>query len=313
MSSTCNLACFRRKHIVKILSILLLQTFLFYNVGFATIDKTPSSPEETPTIQEISIDNIGVSKDIGSIKTRYKGKDEKLVIHIQDAHCNYEAQTNISKILENLSKAYNVNLVSVEGADGFIDTSWFKAFPDAEIRKEVADYFMKKGEITGAEFLSITKDYPIKLYGAENRNLYIKNLNAFTSTYPQKEEIEKYLLGIKTILGKLKGYMYTKKLKDFDNTIEKYKDKKIKFADYVRYLDNTAKTQRINIKTYPNVSILIRAIRFEKDIDFDIVNDERAALIDELSKELSKDNLSKLVNKSLAFKLGKIDGNTFYS
>ena len=192
MSSSHSLACFRRKHIVKILSIILLHAFLRYNIAFAAVDKTPPSPEKAHTVQEASIDNIGVPKDIGSVKTRYKGKDgKKLVIHIQDAHCNYEAQTNISKILENLSKAYNVNLVSVEGADGFIDTSWFKAFPDAEIRKEVADYFMKKGEITGAEFLSITEDYPIKLYGAENRDLYIKNLNAFTSTYPNKEEIEK--------------------------------------------------------------------------------------------------------------------------
>ncbi len=313
VSSTYNLACFRKKRIVKILSVLLLQTFFFYNIGFATIDKAPPSPEETPTTREISIDNIGVSKDIGSIKTRYKGKDGKLIIHIQDAHCNYEAQTNISKILENFSKTYNINLVSVEGADGFIDTSWFKAFPDAEIRKEVADYFMKKGEITGAEFLSITEDYPIKLYGAENRDLYIKNLNAFTSTYPQKEEIEKYLLGIKTILGKLKGYIYTRKLKDFDNTIEKYKDKDVTLSDYANILSVKLKRHNIDLKSYSDFAKLIYTLVYEDKIDFKVVDRERAELIDKLSKKLPKEKLQDLVVKSFSFKTGKVTAAEYYS
>jgi len=89
----------------------------------------------------------------------------KLVIHIQDVHCNYEAQSNIAKILESLARRYGLSLVAVEGAEGAIDTSWFKAFPDEEVRKEVADYFMKRGEITGPEFLSITTGYPLRLFG----------------------------------------------------------------------------------------------------------------------------------------------------
>ena len=75
-------------------------------------------------------------------------------------------------------------MISVEGAEGIVDTSWFKAFPDAEIRKEVATYFMKKGEITGAEYFSITSDYSGTIFGAETREHYIKNLKAFTKTSP---------------------------------------------------------------------------------------------------------------------------------
>jgi hypothetical protein len=314
VSSYHNLGSFRRKYIVKILSIVVLQTFIFYNAGFAAIDRTPATPKEKPLIQEISIDNIGVPKDIGSVKTRYQGKDgKKLVIHIQDAHCNYEAQTNISKILETLSKDYDVNLISVEGADGFIDTSWFKAFPDAEIRKEVADYFMKKGEITGAEFLSITEDYPIKLYGAENRNLYIKNLEAFTSTYPNKEAVEKYLTDMKTILGKLKGYIYTKKLKGFDTTIENYKAKEQTLSEYAKVLSLQLKRHKIDLKGYPDFAKLVYTLVYEDKIDFKVVDEERATLIDKLSKKLSKKKLQELVAKSFSFKTGKLTAAEYYT
>lgn len=281
---------FRNTVVSKTISILLLQTFLFYNTSFASIDKAPQPLTKDVKFKQASIDDIGISKDIGTIKTKYKGKDGKLLIHIQDAHCNYEAQTNISKILETLSKDYNINTISVEGADGYVDTAWFKSFPDAEIRKEVADYFMKKGEITGAEFLSITKDYPIKLYGAENRDLYIKNLNAFTQIYPHKQEIEKYLLDVKSVLGKLKGYIYSKDLMAFDAVTEDYKDKKKTLSDYAKVLSVQLKRHNLDLKDYPDFSKLVYTLVYEDKIDFKVVDQERANLIDAISKAVPKTN-----------------------
>jgi len=299
------------KKAIRIISVILLQTFIFYGTALGSVD-TSQPIAQSPESKVLSIDTIGLPKDIGSVKSKYQGKNGKLIIHIQDAHCNYEAQGNISKILEIFSKDYNINTISVEGADGYIDTSWFKAFPDAEIRKEVADYFMKKGEITGAEFLSITSDYPIKLFGAENRNLYIKNLNAFTTTYPHKERIEKYLLGVKSILRRLKGYVYTKKLKEFDGKIEEYKDKEITLSDYAKILSLKLKRYNVNLKAYPNFSKLIYTLVYEDKIDFDTVDGERAALIDKLSKDLPKDELQELVLQSFSFKTGKLGPDEYY-
>ena len=310
MSKNYSLNHFRKKRFVKILSLLLIQAFLFYNTGFATVDRiSPSSSQNHP----VSTKDICISRDMGTIKDVYDGEDGKLVIHIQDAHCNYEAQTNIARILEHLIKEYNVNFVAVEGADGIVDTSWFRAFPDADIRKEVADYFMKKGEITGTEFLSITSDYTFTIYGAEDRNYYIKNLNSFLESYPYKQEFVKYYNDLKVVLAKLKKLIYSKELLSLDRKMIQQKEKEIKFADYVKYLRNVAKSKGVDIKKYENFKILAEVLRFEKDIDFDVVNEERSQLIDELSKKLSKKELSELVNESLAFKLGKVDTNSFYS
>lgn len=308
-----ELVSFRRKKVLRIISIVLLQTFLCYNIGLATVERPQIPPEKDQPTEKISIEDIGISKNIGSIKSKHKGKGEKLVIHIQDAHCNFEAQENIAKILDNLIKNYNVNFVAVEGADGIVDTSWFRAFPDPEIRREVARYFMKKGEITGVEFLSITNDYPFTLYGAEDKKYYIKNLNSFLESYPYKNEFKRYYKDIKGILAKLKRFIYTKELLQLDKKINQHKEKEIKFADYARYLNDIARSKNIKIKKYENFKILIETLHYEKDIDFDVVNDERARLIDELSKEVSKDKLAVLVSKSIAFKLGKIEGNEFYA
>jgi len=112
------------------------------------------------------VEDIKVAVDFGTLKSKYAGSGDKIIIHIQDAHCNFEAQQNITKILDHMVKNYGVDMICVEGAEGVVDTSWFKAFPDEEIREEVATYFMKKGEITGTEFYSIISDDNGVIFGA---------------------------------------------------------------------------------------------------------------------------------------------------
>lgn len=296
---------------IKIISIFVAQAFLLSNIAFAVPQDKPANLSAQ---KEIIVDpeKIVIPIESGLVKSKFAGNTGRLVIHIQDAHCNFEAQSNIVKILENLYRNYNIDFIAVEGADGPIDTSWFKAFPDDEVRKEVATYFMKKGEITGPEFLSITTDYPIKLFGAETRSYYIENLNAFTSSYPSKEATEKYFNQIKTVLNKLKTYIYSEELKTIDSKMQDYESKKLPFNEYVRFLEDMAGKQKINLRQYEHLFKLISALIYEKKIDFSVTDKERASLIDELSKKLDKDTLTELVTKSLSFKIGKISSVEYY-
>jgi len=279
---------FRGGYLTKIISIVLAQAFLLCNLALAV-------PER-----------IVIPKNIGTARESREGKNEKLIIHIQDAHCNYEAQTNISRLLKDLSENYGVNLVSLEGADGDVSTEWFRAFPDAEARREAADYFVQKGELTGAEFFSITEDPSVKLVGAEDRELYFENLKAFNSVYPAREETEKYLLNLKSLLFKLKKHIYTRKLKDFDGKAERFKSGEGSLSDYAKLLRARIKEHNLNLRNYPNFAKLIYTLDYEGKINFDTVNRERASLIDKLSGTLAKGKIRELVGKSVSFKEGKI-------
>ena len=167
--------------LLKTISLILVFSFSFCNASIAAVEKSEDAQAVAEAKGKITVEDIGIAIDSGTVKNTYKGRSDKIIVHIQDAHCNYEAQSNINRILDQLWQDYGVKMISVEGAEGIVDTTWFKAFPDAEIRKEVADYFMKKGEITGAEFFSINTDYDGTIYGAEEREYYVKNLKAFTT------------------------------------------------------------------------------------------------------------------------------------
>ncbi|MFC1644146.1 hypothetical protein ACFL5C_02345, partial [Candidatus Omnitrophota bacterium] len=162
-------------------------------------------------------------------------------------------------------------MISVEGAEGLVDTAWFRAFPDVEIRKEVATYFMKKGELTGAEFFSIISDYSGTIFGAETREYYVKNLKAFTEVYPYKDMIEKYFTNMRTVANRLKSIVYPPKLKEVDSKIRAFEAKELELSDYAEYLQKNLAALGIDLEDCGNFNKLLQTLEYERKIDFDIV------------------------------------------
>ncbi|MFH1305810.1 MAG: hypothetical protein ABIH74_05375, partial [Candidatus Omnitrophota bacterium] len=311
----------RKSSLFKAISLILTVAFASYgNPAVSLAQKGLGAPEIAPAAAimpaegaGLPVEKIGISIDSGTIKSKFSGKNGKVIIHIQDAHCNYEAQTNISRMLEQLTKEYGLGMISVEGAEGVVDTAWFRAFPDAEIREEVATYFMKKGEITGAEFFSIVSDYDGIIFGAETRDYYIKNLKAFTEVYPYKEQIEKYFADALAVANRLKSLIYPDKLKKLDSQIRSFDGKDLELSDYARYIQKTVAANRVDIDDCGNFKKLLETLTYEKKIDFDIVDGERSEYIDVLSKKLSKEGMAELVSMSVEFRKGSVKASEFYS
>lgn len=257
---------------------------------------------------------IFISKEYGRIREVFKGNKDKLIIAIQDAHCNFEAQTNISRILDSLVKNNGLSFVFLEGSSGVIDPLLFTTFPDEEIRKEVATYFMKKGKINGAEFLAITSDTPPQLYGVETKEYYLANLNAFTKTLEGRKKVKPACLSVKNALQRLKGYIYSRSLKQLDFKSLSYKDDKIDFVEYCKFLKSFSNKIGVRFTSnYPNLLLLYSAIDLEQTINFKKVEDERTQLIKRLERVLNDKELSELVSKSVSFKSGRISPADYHT
>jgi phosphomannomutase len=297
----------------RTVAIALIVSFSLYNVGFALPEAEIAPPDIASETGPLSADDISVAIDSGSIRSKYDGNSGKLIVHIQDAHCNFEAQSNISKMLEQLSREAGINMISVEGAEGTVDTAWFRAFPDAEIRKEVATYFMKKGEITGAEYFSINSDYNGTIFGAETREHYVRNLKAFTEVYPHTDAIERYLKDLRSVGTRLKSLIYPSGLRTLDSKVDAFEDKELELSDFASYIDAACSVNGISKEKYGNFKRLVETLEYEDKIDFDVVDSERSGYIDMLSKKLSKEEMTDLVAESVRFKKGHIKAVDFYS
>ena len=133
-------------------------------------------------LSDISL--IHIPQELGKVVEVYQNPDHdnsRLIVYIQDLHTNPEATLNLAGILEILVRDYNLGLVCSEGADGVVDTSSVSSFPDPEVRKKVARLFVDSGELTGEEYLSITKYPDLPIWGIENKDIYFKNIEEFNN------------------------------------------------------------------------------------------------------------------------------------
>lgn len=238
----------------------------------------------------------------------------RLVVLLKDAHCNYDAQHNISKILEILVRDYKIDLVAVEGAVGLLNLDRFGKLGNENARDKMADEMVKRGVLTGPEYLSITKygKLSMSLRGIEDEKLYIENFKEFRNTIGSLEEAQLFINELTRVVKNLKEKIYSAELLEFDGKGEKYRDNTMPLTDWVKELKLEAGKRVVPLKDYPNLQLTLDAVSLEEGIDFKRVDSERNELITSLEKVLSKEELKEMITKSLQFKLGKIASKDYY-
>ncbi|MCX5693489.1 MAG: hypothetical protein NTX47_07435 [Candidatus Omnitrophica bacterium] len=269
-------------------------------------------------LSDISL--IHIPAELGRITEVYQNPDaenSRLIVHIQDLHTNPEAEYNLAKILELLLNDYKMGLVCSEGADGAVDTSSISSFPDYATREKVSKIFVNAGELTGEEYLSITKYPALPIWGIENKEIYFKNIIDFNKIMKFNPQSQVFISQAKKALEELKNKLYTKELLELDQKGLDYKAQKLESADYITYL--TGYVQKLNIPTlkYENVSLLNETIDMEKRIgQLKIMNELQNLLLNLqaafLSKSMKGESDSLNANAQL-FKDQKISPFSFYS
>jgi len=247
----------------------------------------------------------------GRVTEVFDGGQDKLVVHLQDAHTNYGAQKNAANILEELINNYGLYLILVEGGSRDVSLNHYRNSP-LEQRKKEADDALKEGIIAGEEYLNIASDYPMKLQGIEDRALYDRNMEAYLGVDAGKDEAFAYTKLLSSVVADLKVKLYSKDLKVLDAKRSGFKRGEVGLNDYVSYLSKAANAKKINLSKYKNYKRLSDSIELEKVIDFTAVDKERAGAIDALSKKVGQDELNELLSKSVDFKSGKVTQTQYH-
>ena len=297
------------------LFICLLTVFAFnctfvLSDAWALLPVSGSVPQTLPGISQV--ENFSLPKSLGEVKFTNAGNSEKIVFHIQDAHCNYDAQKKVSEVISYLNKKYGVNCVNLEGGSGDYDLSLFTNMHNKDARGETADYFMKWGRLNGAEVFAVNNPDKVQLWGIEDSDLYLNNLSAYRDSVGYREESENYLEELDYFISNLKRHIFSEELKLVDSKYAEYKTEGIGFKDYLIFLTNKAKEKGIDIKLYSNVYLLTRAVSEEDKINFKKVNKERSRLLDILEKKMSEREITELLANTLEFRNKNISETVFY-
>jgi GMP synthase-like glutamine amidotransferase len=231
------------------------------------------------------------------------------VVLLQDAHDVAEAQKNISAVLSHLQQAAGGSLrVGLEGAAGGFDVARFRALSNREENEWTAGYLLDAGHITGAEHFGLTALRAPALFGAEDADLYRANVRAYRAALAARPAAE-------AALEEARRRAEARAAETFDERLLVYQDA----ADrhHRGDADLSALLSTLNGLTPGlaggQVKLFLAALDLEKSLDFAKVEAERRGLIESLAERLDQAALAALLDKSLAFRLGRLDAAAYYA
>lgn len=286
---------------------------------FSAVDFFTATNRETPHYDLNSPGGPNVPSWLPSLVLPYgtirdvhiaKNPAAPLVVHVQDAHEIEEAQKNTASMIEGYSARAGVALVGLEGAAGAFQFEPYRAYPDKDVTKQIAGFFLKEGYIGGTEFAAMTLPQAPLVWGVEDLDDYLANIAAYQDAVKHKPAVDPWLHGLEAQAEALKEKIYSDDLKALDKHSRDYREQRAGLGDYVAALFSFASPE---VKlSHPQLQQLLKALTAEKSLDFHRVEKERVQLVESLVRRLSKSDLEVLVQKSLAYRTGRLGYGDFH-
>ena len=261
---------------------------------------------------------LRVPEERGYISRRFRGKDDRLIIHIQDAHSSLEGQINLARIIcgllphiESVNEGAKIPFIGIEGATSEYDLKRLRTIPLQEAKEIVGTEFLREGKFIGAEFASMIADRDFSLLGLENVKEFTRNFRPFYRLAGKQEKIEAALSSIEKLLFKMKGEIYNPALFEFDEKLGRYEKESREIDTYLDFLLQASSIQDSALYDYPALLHLYELSKNRAAISREkICFDARRLLQKRKQKRLSagKSGLRRLLT---SYQNGTIDQRSF--
>lgn len=247
-----------------------------------------------------------------NLVSAHKTESDKLLIYIQDAHCNYPAQKELSSMMGKLYTGNYFDFVAVEGSSGEIDTSLISSYPIDSTRHKMADNLLNNGVISGEEYFSIYSGKTLKISGVDDKKLYLKNIQIFSQYFDISERCLPVMNKIDSELKNLKKKHYNRILTEFEKIYAQYCDANIGLD---KFIDETAKLygkSSLLLEKYPAIKKVCAILKTQHEFDSRQLSIQTKEIIDKISDNAAPEKTIEIKKLVLANISGKIDNLEFY-
>jgi len=268
--------------------------------------------------------SIDVPADLGTVDALYEapaGASPQFILHIQNAHANYQAQMKIKQLLGYMNKKYGFKTIFVEGASEKLDADYLRLFPDRERNLKLCDELAKQGELTGAELFLMEQttdsgnkelasqsgeQAAVEALGIEEASLYKANYEALKKVFGASADVARFFKGFDGRLDKVASKTFTPETRELIAEWKRFEQGRREFMPFVKGLaSKSKKILKVDIESlfaqvgWPQISRLLVIQQMEKDLNKTKGVEEQAALIKMLrTKRVSKELLATLENFS---------------
>ncbi len=247
---------------------------------------------------DLSIKDKSVIGDgLGKISSVRDFGSDIVVVNIQDLHCDYSVQKNISGIIKELADRYGAEKIYVEGGVGEIKTDWINLVKE-QSRGQVLDNLVKMGRLSGAELYAIGSGNKVPIYGLEQEKIYSKNIDRYRVIKAGSKEDEKYIVKIDREIEYLRAKYLNGANRKFSEIADGYSRGEISqdryFAGLIKYLEEAG----ISVRRYPNISRYLGIYDGNKEIEIKRVVTEMRELTELMRETITFSRYKEIMDKT---------------
>lgn len=265
--------------------------------GTAKVALAEPSPTTPSNVRDLQVSDIVIPPELGYIIETHEPSfpNAPAIIHIQEAHTNYEAQQHLIGILERLIQQWGLKLILVEGGQGDVSLAYLRSYGPPENRRQVAEKYLKLGVISAEEYLDIVSEYPLLLWGVEQKDLYQQNVEAFLQAESLQHDFTPVLASVRQAVEQLKPHLFDPVLIELEAKGVAFDGHQLGLADYVGFLSRVATRSAVQLETSPQVARFLAVHELEQAIRPEQVQQEQRALMAQLSQRIPEAELNELL------------------
>lgn len=125
-----------------------------------------------PTDPRVRFQPLTLPPALGSIREQTSFSSGPLVLYIQDLHGHMQAQEQILRLIQYLTRVYDIGLLGLEGAAGRVDIGKIASFPNREVREDVCRALLRQGRVSGAEAAAVLEAPSLPVEGVEDAEMH---------------------------------------------------------------------------------------------------------------------------------------------
>lgn len=267
-------------------------------------------------IRDMQVTDLFVPPELGEVLQVHQRSNAdpatKLLIVIQDAHVNYDAQKHLAQILDRLVSAHGIRLILVEGGEGDVSLSYLRRRGSKAARHQVAEEYLQAGVLSGEEYLEIVSDHPLILWGVDDPARYAAHLEAFLEVERMREAVGQGLGQLRQAVERLRALMPNEALRAFEVTQASFEAGQLPFDQYLDALRRESERVGVALSDSPNLWRVVTASQLEETMETEQVAAEQRQVVDRLRHQLAEEPLTSLTAIADRVKAGQADPAAFY-
>ncbi|HOW28962.1 MAG TPA: 6-phosphogluconolactonase [Elusimicrobiota bacterium] len=227
-------------------------------------------------------------------------RSSSILVFVQDVHGRPDVQKNIALLIRRLAEMNPGLSVGLEGAVGRVAMDPWR-LSSAEVNRELGDVYLNAGLFSGAEAAALMTPTLIRMVGVEQKDLYLKNVSAARAAMEDRPRMIDKLDALSVALTQVKQFAYSPALKGLEEKRLLREEGTLSLPDYLLALKGT-----LPLTDYPQVARFLKAHESERGLDIPRVENDRQSLLTKMVPALSKTDLERLLETSLALRTGNV-------